>query len=59
MGGAQTTQKIENHIRGALLEFTQIYEDDDRKQYYITLDKSKIKISDVDRWTRQRKNIRR
>lgn len=54
-----TTQKIENHIRGALLEYTQVYEDDDRNQYYITIDKSKIKISDVDRWTRQRKNIRR
>ena len=54
-----TSQKIENQIRGSLLELTQVYEDENRKQYYITLDRNKIKISDVDRWTRQRKNIRR
>jgi hypothetical protein len=54
-----TSQKIENHIRGSLFELTQVYEDENRKQYYITLDRNKIKISDVDRWTRQRKNIRR
>lgn len=54
-----TSQKIENYIRGSLLELTQVYEDENRKQYYITLDRNKIKISDVDRWTRQRKNIRR
>lgn len=54
-----TSQKIENYIKGSLLELTQIYEDENRKQYYLTIDKRRIKISDVDRWTRQRKNIRR
>lgn len=54
-----STQTIENHLRGALIELTQVYTDEDNKQYYITLDRKKIKISDVDRWTRQRKNIRR
>ncbi|MFY7671885.1 hypothetical protein ACOSP6_12430 [Tenacibaculum sp. MEBiC06402] len=54
-----STQTIENYIDGALFELTQVYLDNDKKQYYITLNKKKIKISDVDRWIRQRKNIRR
>jgi molecular chaperone GrpE (heat shock protein) len=54
-----STQTIENHLKGALIELTQVYIDSDNKQYYISLDRNKIKISDVDKWTRQRKNIRR
>lgn len=52
-----SSQTIKNHLKGALIEFTQIYLDEDNKQYYITLDRKRIKISDVDSWTRQRKNI--
>lgn len=53
------SQTIENHINDSLIELTQVYIDDENKQYYISLNENRIKISDVDKWTRQSKNIRR
>lgn len=52
------SQTIENHINGSLIELTQVYVDNESKQYYISLNENRIKISDVDKWTRQSKNIK-
>lgn len=54
-----TEQNIQNYIDDYLTEYTQIFSDEFGKQFYITINRQRIKISDVDNWTRQKKNIRR
>ena len=52
-------QNIQDYIDDYLTEYTQVFKDENNKQYYITISRHRIKISDVDNWTRQKKNIRR
>lgn len=54
-----TDQIITNHFNDALNEITQVFIDDKKKQYYITINRKRIKISDVDSWTRSRLGIKK
>lgn len=52
------TQEIVNLVGEALLEYTQIYQDDEY-QYYFTINDRRIRISNVDNWFRAKHRIRR
>lgn len=52
------TQEIINKYQKILIEYTQIYQDN-KEQYYITINSSRIKISNVDNWYRAIHKIRR
>jgi len=54
-----TGQEIENFLKESLIEYIQIYRDANGEQYYIQLDKQKIKISNVDDWFRDKYKIKK
>jgi len=45
-----TKQEIDNYLKNSLIKLIRIYEDEEGKQYYIEIDKKKIKIGNIDKW---------
>ncbi len=54
-----TNEKITTYSNDILEIYTQNYTDDQGRQYYITVDKNKIKIGENNSYSRHQKNIRR
>lgn len=54
-----TNQNIQSHINGFLSRYTQVYSDERGEQFYITIDKKRITLGNVDNWTRIRMGIKK